>query len=150
MTQKDNVKIVKMEDRHIKALAEIEKLCFSLPWSADSLGAELSAPLSHFIVAQKGDAVAGYVGLHYFDISAAITNIAVHPDFRRQGIASKLLTSLFDFAKEKGIGQISLEVRVSNSPAISLYEKHGFEKAAVRKNLYTHPIEDGIVMLKML
>lgn len=151
MMQKDNeIILVKMQPRHIKALAEIERLCFTEPWSKEGLAAELNNPHSRFIVALKGDTVSGYVGLHYFEDTAAITNIAVHPDFRHQGIASRLLSGLFTFAREKGIREISLEVRVSNENAITLYKKHGFIEAGIRKNLYTHPCENGIVMIKNL
>lgn len=139
-----------MKQENIKELTSIEKLCFSTPWSSHGLTAELNNPHSHFIVALKEDTAIGYVGMHYYEDTSSITNIAVHPNHRNQGIASNLLTNLFTFAKENNIKEISLEVRVSNTKAINLYKNHGFKEAATRKNLYTHPTEDGIVMIKTL
>jgi ribosomal-protein-alanine N-acetyltransferase len=111
-----------MTEAHVSQVAEIEKLCFSDPWSENSVASELKNPLSYWLVALDGDTVAGYIGSQSVLDTADIMNVAVHPDYRRQGIGRQLVTALAQALVEKGIKYLMLEVRQSNAPAIALYE----------------------------
>ena len=128
-----------------KSVAKIERLCFSSPWSEDAVASSISAG-DIFLGAFEGATLMGYVGVRAFDDCGEIGNIATHPDHRRQGIGKKLLLNLNEVLKIRGVYSVVLEVRVSNSPAISLYEKCGYKNIGTRKNLYDNPREDGIVM----
>lgn len=137
-----------MCERHIDAIAELEKLCFSQPWSYDALAEELKNDTAFFHVAETDGVVSGYVGLHIVCGQAFITNIAVLPQYRRMGVAKKLLNSLFITAEKFDLGFISLEVRPSNTPAINLYKSFGFEEIGMRKNFYRNPNEDALIMTR--
>lgn len=138
-----------MCERHIDAIAELEKLCFSQPWSYDALAEELKNDTAFFHVAETDGVVSGYVGLHIVCGQAFITNIAVLPQYRRMGVAKKLLNSLFITAEKFDLEFISLEVRPSNTPAINLYKSFGFEEIGMRKNFYRNPNEDALIMTKI-
>lgn len=146
----DGCKLVRMEEQHLDALAELEKICFSQPWSRDGLAEELENPLACFAVAQierDGDShVIGYAGMHCVVGECYITNVAVFPDYRRQGVAAALVQSLIDSAKKQNGEFISLEVRKSNGAAITLYERLGFQKVGVRIHFYSAPTEDALIM----
>jgi ribosomal-protein-alanine N-acetyltransferase len=140
--------ITKMKDDHVSQVAQLEKLCFSDPWSENSVASELENPLSLWLVAEMDGAVAGYVGSQTVIDETDMMNIAVHPDHRRQGIAAALIESLIDGLKQKGSHCLTLEVRASNKSARSLYEKLGFQQAGIRKNYYRNPKEDAIILRK--
>ena len=140
--------VVPMEERHLAALAEIEKACFHAPWSADMLREELGKGL--FLVAEQDGAVAGYVGCQTVLDEGYITNVAVSPDCRRQGIGRALIAELTERAKRAGLAFVTLEARASNAPAITLYEGAGFRRVGVRKNFYTAPAEDAVLMTLFL
>ncbi len=140
-------KIVPAEREHIKQIERLESICFSEPWSE----ATLLDALSHgtkFFVAEKDSKVLGYIGISTVLDEGYITNVAVFPDARRQGVGTALLERIFDLARELSLSFVSLEVRESNLEAISLYEKSGFEKAGTRKNFYRDPIENANIMTK--
>lgn len=137
-----------MCERHIDAIAELEKLCFSQPWSYDALAEELKNETAFFHVAETDGVVSGYVGLHIVCGQAFITNIAVLPQYRRMGVAKKLLNSLFITAEKFDLEFISLEVRPSNTPAVNLYKSFGFEEIGMRKNFYRNPTEDALIMTR--
>lgn len=138
--------IVNMEKRHIPSIASIERECFSAPWNEKMIEEELSNPCAHYIVYECDGEVCGYVGLHSILDEGYITNIAVSEKHRRKGIASALLEKLISDTEK--LSFITLEVRVSNVPAISLYERFGFENVGTRKNYYTNPSEDALLMTK--
>lgn len=140
--------VVPMEERHLDTLAEIEKACFHAPWSADMLREELGKGI--FLVAEQDGAVAGYVGCQTVLDEGYITNVAVSPDCRRQGIGRALIAELTERAKRAGLAFVTLEVRASNAPAITLYEGAGFRRVGVRKNFYTAPAEDAVLMTLFL
>ncbi len=140
------MKIVPFGETHIQGIVSIENECFSAPWSEASVRAELDNENAHFLVAAAGEMVMGYIGVHEIVGEAYIANVAVSSCYRRLGIASVLLAEAEKGAKERGCEFISLEVRQSNTPAISLYEKRGYTVRGVRKNFYSDPIEDGIIM----
>lgn len=127
-------------------LAELDKLCFNVPWSEKSFLEEAKNPLAEYFTAREDDEIIGYGGIWIVSEEGQITNIAVRPDMRRKGIASELLDRLI--ASCKTCRRIVLEVRESNFSAIALYEKHGFKKCGVRKNFYHSPTENGIIMIR--
>lgn len=136
-----------METKDIESLAQLEKLCFSEPWSESALSAELGKDCAIFLVAHNsfGDTL-GYMGLNYVLDEGYITNIAVFPAFRNQGIAAALIKAMLDTCKSKALCFVSLEVRCSNFSAINLYKKLGFIEVGKRKNFYSYPTEDGLIM----
>ena len=138
--------VTEMQEKHLPALAELEKQCFHAPWSENMLREELGGGI--FLVAEQDGQVQGYVGCQTVLDEGYITNVAVFPDCRRRGIAEALLHELLRRAEEKGLAFVTLEVRASNAPAIALYEKLGFAPVGVRKNYYSAPVEDGVLMTK--
>ncbi|MBQ7345314.1 MAG: ribosomal protein S18-alanine N-acetyltransferase [Oscillospiraceae bacterium] len=140
------MKIVLMEEGHVPQIAELEKLCFSEPWSEKSVASELQNPLSLWLVALDGDVVAGYIGSQTVLDETDMMNVAVHPDYRRQGVARMLVGSLMDALIQRGSHRLTLEVRASNEPARSLYETLGFSQVGLRKNYYRAPREDALIL----
>lgn len=140
------IKVVHFDESHIDGVVEIEKECFSAPWSEASVRAELDNENAHFLVAVSGENVVGYIGVHEIVGEAYIANVAVRNSYRCRGIASALLEAAENGALERGCVFISLEVRKSNVPAISLYKKRGYTVRGERKNFYSDPTEDGIIM----
>lgn len=142
--------IVPMQAEHIAQVAALEKACFSDPWPESVLTSELENPLSLWLVALESEKVLGYVGAQSVLDEADMMNLAVSEDARRQGIAEQLVSSLCSRLAENGIMHLLLEVRVSNSPALCLYEKMGFEQIGRRPNYYFHPREDALILRKEL
>ena len=140
--------IVTMTSEHVAQIAELEAICFRDPWSEKSVASELNNPLSLWLVALDGERVAGYVGSQSVMGESDMMNVAVHPDYRRRGIAEKLCLALVDALREKGNHCLSLEVRSSNAPAKALYEKLGFVQVGLRKNYYRNPREDACILRK--
>ena len=142
-----HVRIVPMTADHLDEVAELERICFSAPWSRNMLAEELDNALSALLVAlDDSDRVVGYAGVQVILDEGYITNIAVRPECRRQGIAAKLLQVFMDFAKSNHLSFLTLEVRASNYDAIALYGTRGFRSVGRRKNYYEHPREDAIIM----
>ena len=137
-----------MQETHVPQIAQLEKLCFADPWSEKSIASELNNPLSLWIVAMDGEQLAGYVGSQSVMGESDMMNIAVAPQYRRKGIAQGLVSRLVEMLKEKGNQSLSLEVRVSNTPAVSLYEKMGFTQVGRRPNYYRNPKEDALILRK--
>lgn len=136
-----DINILPMSETHLSALAELEKQCFSSPWSEEALREELQNPCAHFYVALCDAKVAGYLGCHHIGGEGFVTNIAVFPAFRRNGIARALIGAALDAP----IDRLSLEVRVSNEAAIALYASLGFVNEGRRPHFYTHPDEDAFI-----
>lgn len=135
------------EERDIIPMAQMDILCFSAPWSEESFRKEITENhLAFYIVAEISGRMVGYAGLWGIVDEGHITNVAVHPDFRRKGIGEALITVLLSHTRENGILSHTLEVRASNEAAISLYSKFGFEPAGLRKNYYEDNGEDAIIM----
>jgi len=144
-----SLEITQMNENHISGVAMLEKECFGeCAWSENSLKESLQTDGANFFVALYEGEVAGYVGMNTVLDEGYITNVAVGSQFRRKGIADKLITRLDECMKEKNLSFISLEVRVSNTPAISLYEKNGYKNVGKRKNFYRLPTEDAYIMTK--
>ncbi len=128
-----------------KAIARLEKECFSEPWSENAVLESLENGV-RFLVYEETDEICGYAGLQLVLDEGYVTNIAVTQNMRKKGIGKALVSALKVLAKENGLRFISLEVRESNIAAISLYEKQGFIRVGKRKNFYKNPPEDGIIM----
>ena len=135
-----------MSSGDIIQIAEIEKLCFNDPWSENSIASELQNSLSCWLVAKDGDTVAGYVGSQTVLDGSDMMNIAVRPEYRRQGIAECLIKELTAKVKVKGAVSLSLEVRESNAAAISLYLKLKFHQVGRRPGYYRKAKEDALIM----
>ena len=133
---------------HVPQIAELEKLCFNDPWSENSIASELDNRLSSWLVAIVDDKVVGYVGSQTVLGETDMMNIAIHPDYRKQGIATELISALIEALNERGSHSLMLEVRASNEPAKSLYLKMGFDVVGVRKNYYRNPREDALILRK--
>lgn len=144
------VRIIDADKRHLDALVELEHQCFSIPWTRAQLAAELPDGHHEFLVAEAGDTVIGYVGMMYVLDEGYISNVAVSPDHRRQGIASTLIEALLHRAEELQLSFVTLEVRESNAPAIALYGRFGFTPVGRRKGYYDAPKEDAILMTRLL
>lgn len=142
------IREMKLSD--VAAIAELEKLCFSDPWSENSIASELHNPLSYWLIAEVDGEVAGYVGSQSVLDAADMMNLAVSPDYRQQGIGQTLVNALVHHLQENNVIALLLEVRVSNMPAISLYEKMGFVQVGRRPKYYHNPREDALILRKEL
>ena len=151
MRQDTQVRIVPMNADHLDEVAELERICFSAPWSRNMLAEELDNALSAFLVALDGDGkVVGYAGLQVILDEGYITNVAVRPDCRRRGIARELVGRMLALMAEKGVRSVLLEVRESNLPARNCYAQAGFTVVGRRKNYYEAPKEDALLMGRIL
>lgn len=137
------IKIFSNETVPAKELNLIEKECFSAPWSEESFK---NAENTRFYVYFENKTPLGYVGIYSILDEGYITNLAVLKEHRKKGIATSLLSQLI--SNENNLSFISLEVRESNLPAISLYEKFNFKKEGVRKAFYSNPKEDGLILTR--
>ena len=142
------MKYVLMDESHIHGIVEMEKLCFSDPWSVNSITAELNNPLSLWIVAMDEDKLVGYVGSQSVMGWSDMMNLAVLPEYRRMGIGEALVEALTEKLKEMENTCLTLEVRASNDPAIALYHKLGFIQVGRRPNYYRSPKEDALILRK--
>ena len=144
--------IVTLTVSHLAEAAEIEKLCFSEPWSEEALLYMCTSPNTHAVavVEKESGRLAAYGGCEYVLDEANIVNVATHPDFRRRGCAEALIGKMEEFLASREVTDVYLEVRVSNAPARTLYEKLGFVAVGIRKNYYRFPAEDAVVMKKTL
>lgn len=140
------MELVKLTEAHIPQMVELEKICFSMPWTADMIRSELNNPSCLYLAAVDGDTLVGYIGVQTVLDEGYINNVAVRPEYRRRGIAAALISLLADQAQAIGLAFMTLEVRESNAPAIALYEKLGFTTVGRRKNYYEKPREDAILM----
>ena len=141
-----DLEITKMTSAHIEEIARLEKECFSSPWSEDGLKSELNNSFARFFVALSDGRIAGYIGSHNVLGEVYITNVAVFPEFRRNGVGMTLVDFLVNEMNAEEAEFVTLEVRESNIKAIDLYEKCGFEKVGKRKDFYEKPREDGVLM----
>ncbi len=149
MEERMHVRIVPMTGDHLDEVAELERICFSTPWSRNMLAEELENDCSAFLAAlDDSGRVVGYAGIQVILDEGYIANIAVRPECRRKGVAQQLLDVFIAFAKGHHLAFLTLEVRASNTPAILLYGKNGFRSAGRRKNYYEFPKEDAIIMTR--
>lgn len=137
-----------MTSGHLDDVYIIETECFSHPWSKQSLEEELNNETSLFLVAKEENEVIGYIGMSIVIDEGYIFNVAVRESYRNKGVATALINELVTYGKKNNFSFITLEVRESNLPAISLYSKFGFIKAGERKDYYSNPKENAILMTK--
>lgn len=142
------MEIRKMTAREVPQVAELEKLCFAMPWSEKSVAGELDNPLALWLVAMDGESLAGYVGSQTVMDETDMMNLAVTPQFRRQGVGEALVNALVASLKELGSRCLTLEVRDSNGPARALYAKLGFAEVGRRRGYYRDPREDALILRK--
>lgn len=139
-----------MTEADLPAVMAIENDVFTDSWPESIFRDDISSKYSHPYVVQWNNQVAGYAILWLGVGEGHLTNIAVAKNYQRKSIAQKLLSFILQFASESGLTQVILEVRPSNEAAIALYQKFGFIDLAIRKNYYTHPREDCLMMIKQL
>lgn len=142
------LQIVPMSAEHLDALVKLDALCFSSPWTREGLKAELSSDTACFAAALWEGETVGCAGMHCICGECYIDKVCVHPSCRRQGIARALVRYLIDYAICRHAEFITLEVRQSNAAAIALYAGLGFEPVGIRKNFYTAPNEDALLMTR--
>ena len=140
--------IIDAEESMIPQLAALEEQCFSMPWTEQQLRSQLPDASHEFIAAVDGGRVLGYVGMMFVLDEGYISNVAVSPECRRQGIGDALIAEMDSRAKRRALSFATLEVRESNYAAIALYGSRGFRGEGRRKNYYDHPKEDAIIMTK--
>ena len=142
-------RIIDTTEAQLEQIEEIERQCFSCPWTMDQLRSQLSDDRHVFLAAvTENGAVLGYVGMMFVLDEGYISNVAVAPARRRQGVADALISALMMRAEELGLAFVTLEVRAGNEPAKALYAKHGFVPVGRRKNYYDLPKEDAILMTR--
>ena len=146
---KESFVLLPLTQSHLAEVAEIERLCFSEPWSEKALEL-LLGELGVGVVCIRNGSVVAYGGMMLAPDEGQITNIAVRPSCRRQGLGRAVTEALVQLAQTRKLEQIALEVRASNEAAISLYRGLGFEKVGRRKNFYRQPTEDALVMIKKI
>jgi ribosomal-protein-alanine N-acetyltransferase len=146
----EGLTVVPMAGRHLDALAGLERLCFSEPWTRAGLAAELGSSTAVFAAAEISGETAGYAGMHRVLDECYMDNVAVFPQFRRRGVARALMEYLVARAREKNARFLTLEVRASNAAAIALYETLGFREAGRRRDFYRAPTEDALLMTLFL
>lgn len=138
--------IRKMTERDVPGVHKLEVECFSMPWSEMSLKKEVNNEQSLFYVCEEDGEIIGYAGMYLICDEGDIANVAVSSKYRGRKIATEILKKMFEDAKTRGVDKFTLEVRKSNSVAIGLYERLGFIAEGSRKNFYTNPTEDGLIM----
>ena len=139
------IEIIRMNESHVAAVAELERQNFSAPWDEASVRSELTNNLALWLVALDGEEVVGYVGSQTVLQEADMMNVAVRDSHRRRGIARRLVEELI---RQLDAYQLTLEVRQSNAPAIALYESMGFTQVGLRKNYYQKPKENALILRK--
>ena len=147
----EKITIRRMTAEDIEQVLEVERACFSHPWSRDVFNATLLLPYAYYYVAEillenSGKRIVGECGVRDIFGEGEITNVAVLYDFRGKGIAKRMLETLLIESSAKGIRAFTLEVRAGNRPAIELYRGFGFQTEGVRTDFYERPVEDALIM----
>ena len=130
----------------VPGIAALERECFSLPWSEEIIASQLTGEGKIMLAADEDGALSGYMGLQYVLDEGYISNVCTAPGFRRRGVAGALIDEMVSRARALGLSFLSLEVRVSNVPAISLYSGRGFVNVGLRPGYYEKPTEDAMIM----
>ena len=145
------LQICDASERHIPQIEALERVCFSVPWTAEQIRSQLTDAQHVFLTAlDTSDRVLGYVGMMTVLDEGYIANVAVAPSYRRKGIADRLIARLDEIAQARGLAFMTLEVRSGNAPAIALYAKHRFVPVGLRKNYCSLPREDALLMTKSI
>lgn len=144
----NSITIKKMTAQNIDGLVKIENECFSKPWTYSGFENELNNDTANFYVAVYNNTEIGYMGFHIILDEGYVANIAVLPEYRGRGIAGSLIENALNYCRKKKLSFLSLEVRKSNENAVRLYKKFGFETVGERKNFYSDPVENALIMTK--
>lgn len=142
------LRIREMQAADVEAASRIESEAFSMPWSARDFLEMVEADYAYYYVAELDGKIAGCCGIRNMAGEGEITNVVVAASYRKQGIGRKMMKYMLERAEENGMGDCTLEVRVSNQPAIRLYESLGFKSEGVRPGFYEKPREDALIMWK--
>ena len=142
----EDPKIRPMVEGDLEEVMAIERSTYTLPWTEDHFRSELLNSCSRTFVACSPGRLWGYLVCQIICDEVHLLNLTVHPDFRRCGMARRLIESLIQFCRRHGARRIDLEVRRSNHPALRMYRTFGFRERAVRKGYYPDNREDGIIM----
>lgn len=140
------MEIRKATDADLESMYAIEVSSFSVPWSKASMEKDLVNPVATYLLAEEEGQIRGYIGVWNVMSEGQITNVAVEPNHRGKGIGQKLVQALVEYAKANELEVLILEVRESNAAAQKVYSKAGFKEVAIRKNYYTHPKENAMIM----
>lgn len=146
----NNIILDNLKTKYLDSLVELENKCFKIPWSRNMFLGDVDNPNAYYILLINDDRVIGYCGLYRVLDESSITNIAVHPDFRKKGLATLMLKNIFEYCLKSSISFVTLEVRESNKDAMKLYMDNGFELVGERKNYYADNRETAILMTKYL
>lgn len=146
----NNINIRHLTEKDIDGVVEIEEFSFSTPWTKGAFYKELENKLARYVVAEIDGKIAAYGGIWLVVDEGHITNIAVHPDFRGRGLGDKIIEAVIEECKKNSIISMTLEVKVSNYAAQSLYRKYGFKPSGIRPEYYTDTKEDALIMWKEL
>lgn len=140
-----------LRPEHLEDMARMEEQCFSVPWSREMLAQELENPMAHYVICtDRAGCVLGYIGSRIVLDSADITNVAVAPEHRRQGLGFELVNRMLEEMALRGVSSVLLEVRESNLPAQRCYARAGFSPVGRRRGYYDKPKEDALLMGRQL
>ena len=141
------MRILSLTPEHLPGVATLEQLCFpDEPWSEQALLVLCREHGTGFVAVDDDGRVLSYVGMTYAADEGSVTNVATHPNARRQGLGRAVVEALLKNAADLSLAFVYLEVRPSNGAAIALYRSLGFEVVGRRKNFYRHPTEDALLM----
>lgn len=142
------IELEMLSKKHLNSIIRIENENFAMPWGRASLEKEIKNKMSIYVVALEDKNVVGYGGMWHVVNEGHITNIVVDKDYRNKGIATMIINRLMEIGRQKEMIGLTLEVRMSNVPAKSLYNKLGFKIEGIRKEYYDDNKEDAIIMWK--
>jgi ribosomal-protein-alanine N-acetyltransferase len=143
------IDFVPMTEEDVDAVWALDRLCFRVPWSRKSFADEMDNPMAVYFLAKEEEKIVGYAGYWLVAGEGHITNIAVHPDYRRRQIGTGLLVHIIASARKNNLCLLTLEVRESNTAAQALYEAHGFKKIGMRKHYYSDNRESAYIMTRI-
>lgn len=144
-----SISITPMTCAHIVQVSKLELLCFRVPWSEQAFANEMENNLAYYSVMLDDEDVIGYYGMWRVLDEGHITNIAIHPNYRRKGLGSRMIAHMIQTAEDANVHHLTLEVRASNTPAQGLYAKYGFKPSGLRRRYYSDNNEDAIIMTKI-
>ncbi|MBN1823102.1 MAG: ribosomal protein S18-alanine N-acetyltransferase [Endomicrobiales bacterium] len=133
-----------LKEAHLDQIMDIERVSFPVPWTRGMFERELALAISRFFAVMSGDRVIGYAGYWQIEDEAHLVNLAVHPDFRKQGVGKRTLEFIMEESRKAGLSKILLEVRESNLPARKMYGSLGFKNSGTRPDYYI--TEDAVLM----
>ena len=143
---REELTLIPLTEALLPQVLELERVCFSLPWSREAFLPELTDPGCCWLAAMQGETLAGYAGFRAVLDEGYISNVAVSPALRRQGVGTALIRAMQEEGERRRLRFLTLEVRVGNTPARRLYERAGFREAGLRRGYYEKPREDALLM----